>query len=153
MTLPPTTPPPERLSLGGALAKVDELNNTVTHLTGVINTERETRRRFRLNLMAILVLSAVSVVGISFAYQAANDAKNVGDTLDDCLIVGGSCFERLARSGQLGSNRLMDFNGCMLLRLPATRDESDVEECRKYADDRFFTKLNEAQARKEEEKK
>lgn len=135
---------PPLTQLGRALTEVDELKDSVATLTTVLNTERQTSRRFRLNMIGLALLLVLNLVGMSFTYQAAHRAKEVGDTLQDCLVVGGDCYEQLARNGTLGSNRLMDFNACFFLIEPADRTASDTERCRKLADDNFFANVDKA---------
>lgn len=136
---------PPLTQLGRALTEVDELKTTVEGLTGVLNTERATTRRFRLNMGGLAVLLVLNLIGTSFAYRSAHDAKDVADTLSDCLIVGGRCYEQLARSGTLGSNRLIDFNACFFLIQPDARTPADKDKCKKQADDNFFANLAKAQ--------
>lgn len=135
---------PPLTQLGRALTEVDELKVTVDQLTTVLSTERATTKRFRANMAGLAVLLLLNLAAVSFAYKAADDAKNVGDTLKDCLVVGGACYEQLARNGQLGSNRLMDFNGCMFLIEPAARTLGDIQACKKQADDNFFASIEKA---------
>lgn len=138
------SPDPPLTQLGRALTEVDELKVTVDRLTTVLSTERATTKRFRYNMAGLAVLLALNLVGVSFAYKAADDAKSVADTLSDCLIVGGGCYEQLARNGQLGSNRLMDFNACFFLIPPEGRTPADKDRCRKQADDNFFASIEKA---------
>lgn len=136
---------PPLTQLGRALYETEELRATVEHLTATINTERSTRFRFRLNMGGLALLMVMGIVIVSFTYQAANDAKQVGNTLEDCLVAGGGCYEKLARNGLLGSNRLMDFNACFFLIPPLDRNEADTARCREQADARFFKALEATQ--------
>lgn len=136
---------PPLTQLGRALTEVDELKTTVEGLTRVLNTERATTRRFRANMAGLVVLLVLNLIGITFTYQAAHRAKDVSETLQDCLVVGGKCYEQLARSGTLGSNRLIDFNACFFLIAPDDRLPADKDKCKKLADDAFFDNLKQAQ--------
>lgn len=136
---------PPLTQLGRALDEVDKLKDSVATLTHVLNTERQTTRRFRFNMGGLAVLLVLVLVAVSFTYQAAHRAKDVSETLKDCLVVGGTCYEQLARNGQLGSNRLMDFNSCFFLIEPSKRTPADTELCRKQADDNFFANIDKAQ--------
>lgn len=136
---------PPLTQLGRALHDVEELKLTVEDLTSVLNTERATTRRFRLNMAGLAILLLLSLVLMTFTYQAAHDSNTVSRTLSDCLIVGGDCYENLARSGTLGSNRLIDFNACFFLIPPDERTPADKDKCKKEADDNFFENLAKAQ--------
>jgi hypothetical protein len=135
---------PPLTQLGRALTEVDELKVTVNNLTNVLSTERATTKRFRYNMAVLSALVMINLIGTSFSFKAAHDAKLVADTLSDCLIVGGNCYEQLARNGQLGSNRVLDFNGCMFLIEPTVRVPADITKCKKEADDKFFASIEKA---------
>lgn len=103
------------------------------------------RRTRRVGTALDIYRTIIVTVAVIVAAIGAISARDTTRRLDDCLVAGGDCYENLARNGQLGSNRLMDFNGCLLIRLPEDRKETDIAACKKYADDRFFEKLNEEQ--------
>lgn len=125
-----TSAEPPLTQLGRALAHVDELNQNVDRLTEVVNTERATRLRWRVTMVVLVVLSLANLVGLGFAYQAADNAQQTGHTLNDCLIPGGDCAARLAKEGRSGAVRQMDYQACWAA-VPIERRNPEVfEDCK-----------------------
>lgn len=63
------------------------------------------------------------------AKVAATKAQVSADTLNDCLLVGGTCYRRLAEQGTQGSVRQMRFHACVLTILPEERTLERVVRC------------------------
>lgn len=117
-------------ALGRVSHDVAQLTGVVGTLASVVNTERQTRRRFRVNIVALFILAAGNILGLTFAYRAANDAKKVANTLEDCLIPGGACAGRLAEQGKTGLVKQMDFQICWANTPAEQRSESLLERCK-----------------------
>lgn len=145
-TPPPGDPPLTRL--GAALEHVDQLTATVEQLAQAnqelqhtVNTENATRRRFWMNLVTLFVLAGFILFGIG-------RINSIVRRLDSCLVAGGDCYTDFARNGVLGSNRLMDFNGCVLLIEPNLRVPQDIQRCKTEANENFLRALEEARMKK-----
>lgn len=126
MDSPPNEPP--LTALGRALNEAEDLKKTVDHLTHVIDTERQTTHRFRFNMSGLAVILVLILVAVTFAANAANDAKGVGRRLDDCLLVSrdyDSCYQQLIRQNQSGAVRSLKFQYCAL-RIPVELRTEDV---------------------------
>lgn len=146
---PPTEPRPETplAALGRTLAELDQTKETLTKAMGAINTERQTRFRWRFTMAVLIPMTVFILVLCGFILQAVREARNVGNTLNDCLVATGDCYERLARDGLLGSNRQIDFNACYLRYEISARTDEAKTACIKEADDNFFKKVREAEGK------
>lgn len=122
-------PEPPLTQLGRALNEVDELKTTVADLTRTIDTERGTTRRYRLTLVFLSVLGLLNLVGLFFAYRAADDAGTTSSTLESCLLPDGDCYRDLAERGIQGGVRGIRFQYCVLSRDPATRTAAVMDHC------------------------
>jgi len=110
-------------------------------LEGLEDAERRARRvSFMLDIYRTVVVTGVAIVAAVGAINAAHTANR----LDDCLVAGGGCYERMARSGQLGSNRQIDFVGCLLLVEPQIRTDADLRRCLDEANAKFFRNIKDA---------
>lgn len=98
---------------------------------------RARRVAYALDLYRTIVVTAVAAL----AAWGALAANHTSQRIDDCLIPGGACYERLARAGQLGSNRQIDFNACFFLTLPEDRTADTKVRCKKEADDALLADL------------
>lgn len=121
---------PQITLLGRYSAEVETLREHVDHLALVLDTERATSRRFRLNIGVLIFLSAANLFGLGFAYSAAHNAQQGSHTLQDCLIPGGGCAKRLAQQGVSGAVRQMDYQACWASVPIEARRPSVFEDCK-----------------------
>lgn len=81
---------------------------------------------------SLLTINQNKIEGIARdAKVAAEKAQISADTLNDCLLVGGTCYKRLAEQGTQGSVRTMKFTACWATMVPEARSLETMIACAK----------------------
>jgi hypothetical protein len=88
--------------------------------------QRDARQERHRWLVALVVVAVISLA--SFAQSRSN--HGVTSRIEDCTIVGGKCYAQLARNGQAGVARLVDFQICVALIRPEDRTRANLERCK-----------------------
>ena len=144
---------PERRDNDRALVEVRKelaqvktaMNAAVADLVTQESLNRTAKRAATRLSTSWVILAVAVVVGGSFlnanqnriegiardARTAAVKAQASADTLNDCLLVGGTCYRRLAEQGTQGSVRQMKFTACWATVLPEARDVDSMIACAK----------------------
>lgn len=138
-------------ALAGLRMEMAQVRASVDAATEDLVTQESlnrTAKRAAVRLSASYIIAAVSILSVGiFLYgnqqkiktvakdtrTAAVKAQQAADTLNDCLIVGGQCFGRLAQAGTQGSVRQMKFQACVLAQIPERRNAERIIACAKLA--------------------
>lgn len=134
---------PERRSgtpLSTALSSIIDLQAEVEDLGRVVSSTRETQDQAqrKIFLLGVAIVAVLGVFVINFATlqnvrSAVNATKTTATTLNDCLLVGGSCYGELAARGTQGSVRQMKFQACVLAYVPEARTAERIITCGQQA--------------------
>jgi hypothetical protein len=87
---------------------------------------RQQRSRWSVALLVVMVITEAT-------FHPSRSNHGVTSRIEDCTIVGGKCYADLARNGQAGVVRLVDFEICVALIRPEVRTRAGLEECKAKA--------------------
>jgi hypothetical protein len=133
---------PERRKsqLSDALTNIIDLQTDVVNLTKAVNHTQETQEQYHKKIMllttALIGIGLVLVILVPvlrYTQTSAEAAKKSANTLEDCLIPKGKCFQRLALEGQSNSIRNIKFTVCWQSIPIEDRSKARAITCAKYA--------------------
>jgi hypothetical protein len=131
-----------RLEMAQVRASVEAATNDLVTQESLNRTAKRAARRlsatYTLTGLTIAVIGgflwvnqqSIKRVAID-ARKAAVAAQEAANTLNDCLITGGQCYNRLAAQGTQGSVRQMKFQACVLAQVPEDRSTDKIIGCAK----------------------
>lgn len=84
-------------------------------------------------VLVIAVLGSIQISAVRGVRDVAHRTEDVTRRIEDCTIAGGDCYQQLAKNGQAGVARLIDYFNCALLIVPEDRTASKLGACKERA--------------------